>query len=300
MFDISPQLDCAGRVLVFDRPRVMGIVNVTPDSFSDGGEHASIDAAVAHALRLVEEGADILDIGGESTRPGADEVPLEEELRRVIPLIERLAKETTLPISIDTSKPEVMRAAVAAGAGMINDVYALRRDGALDAAATLGVPVVLMHMQGEPRSMQAAPDYDDVVADVHRFLAERIFSAEMAGISKKKIVVDPGFGFGKTTAHNLALLARLDRFADLGVPVLAGLSRKRTIGELTGRTDPHDRVYGSVAAHLIAAQRGAKLLRVHDVAATVDALKVWQAVSEVPIPRTGASAAPTIRWPDEA
>ena len=299
MFDLSPQLDCAGRALILDRPRVMGIVNVTPDSFSDGGEHDSVDAAVAHALRLAEEGADILDIGGESTRPGADEVSLEEELRRVIPVIERLAKETSLPISIDTSKPEVMRAAVAAGAGMINDVYALRREGALDAAAALGVPVVLMHMQGEPRGMQAAPEYDDVVAVVHRFLAERIFSAEMAGIAKKKIVVDPGFGFGKNTAHNLALLARLDRFADLGVPVLAGLSRKRTIGELTGRTDPHDRVHGSVAAHLIAAQRGAKLLRVHDVAATVDALKIWNAVNAVPVPRGGASSTPAIRWPDD-
>jgi dihydropteroate synthase len=298
MFDISPQLDCASRILTLDRPRVMGIVNVTPDSFSDGGEHATVDAAVAHALKLVEEGADILDIGGESTRPGAADVPLEEELRRVVPVIERLAKATSLPISIDTSKPHVMRAAVAAGAGMINDVYALRRDGALDAAAALGVPVVLMHMQGEPRSMQAAPEYDDVVADVHRFLAERIFSAEMAGIPKKKIVVDPGFGFGKTTAHNLALLARFERFADLGVPVLAGLSRKRTIGELTGRDDPNDRVFGSVAAHLIAAQRGAKILRVHDVAATVDALKVWNAVAAVPMPKAKASA-PAIRWPDD-
>ena len=299
MFDVSPQLDCAGRALILDRPRVMGIVNVTPDSFWDGGKYDTVDAAVAHALRLAEEGADILDIGGESTRPGAEDVSLEEELRRVIPVIERLAKETALPISIDTSKPEVMRAAVAAGAGMINDVYALRREGALDAAAALGVPVVLMHMQGEPRSMQSAPDYEDVVAEVHRFLAERIFSAEMAGIAKKKIVVDPGFGFGKNTVHNLALLARLDRFADLGVPVLAGLSRKRTIGELTGHTDPHDRVHGSVAAHLIAAQRGAKLLRVHDVAATVDALKIWNAVNEVPIPRGGAFSTPAIRWPDE-
>jgi dihydropteroate synthase len=299
MFDLSPQLDCAGRILVLDRPRVMGIVNVTPDSFSDGGEHATVDAAVAHGLRLVEEGADILDIGGESTRPGAEEVSLDEELRRVIPVIERLASETTLPISIDTSKPEVMRAAVAAGAGMINDVYALRRDGALEVAAALDVPVVLMHMLGEPRSMQAAPDYDDVVADVHRFLAERIFAAEMAGIPKKKIVVDPGFGFGKTTAHNLALLAQIERFTDLGVPVLAGLSRKRSIGELTHRDDPHHRVHGSVAAHLIAAQRGAKILRVHDVAATVDALKVLRAVSEVPSMRTGMSSASAIRWPDD-
>jgi dihydropteroate synthase len=298
MFDNTPQLDCAGRILKLDRPRVIGIVNVTPDSFSDGGEHATVDATVAHGMRLAEEGADALDVGGESTRPGADDVSIEEELRRVIPVIERLAKETALPISIDTSKPEVMRAAVAAGAGMINDIYALRREGALDAAASLGVPVVLMHMQGEPRSMQQAPDYDDVVAEVHRFLAERIFAAEMTGISKKNIVVDPGFGFGKTAAHNLLLLAQLERFTELGVPLLAGLSRKKTIGDLTGRSDPHDRIHGSVAAALIAAQRGARLLRVHDVAATVDALKVWDAVAAVPMPKAKPTA-PSIRWPDE-
>jgi dihydropteroate synthase len=298
MFDTTPQLDCAGRVLGLDRPRVMGIVNVTPDSFSDGGAHDDLEAAVAHALRLVEEGADLLDIGGESTRPGAQEVSTEEELRRVIPVIEQLAKRTSLPISIDTSKPEVMRAAVAAGAGMINDVYALRREGALDAAASLGVPVVLMHMQGEPRSMQQAPDYDDVVGDVHRFLAERLFAAEMSGIARKNLIVDPGFGFGKDTRHNLALLAQLERFTALGVPVLAGLSRKRTIGEITGRDAAQDRVPGSIAAHLIAAQRGAMILRVHDVAATVDALKVWSAVAAVPTPRANP-AAPTIRWPDD-
>ena len=297
MFDTSPQLDCNGRILRLDLPRVMGIVNVTPDSFSDGGAHDDVDAAVAHGMQLVEEGADILDIGGESTRPGADEVPLEEELRRVIPVIERLVAQVAVPISIDTSKPEVMRAAVSAGAGMINDVYALRRGGALDAAASLRVPVVLMHMQGEPRSMQDAPVYDDVVAEVHRFLAERIFVAEMAGIDKKRIVVDPGFGFGKTTQHNLQLLAQLQRFTELGVPVLAGLSRKKTIGELTGRTEPRERTAGSVAAHLIAAQRGAMLLRVHDVAATVDALKVWNALAAVPMPRVQAK--PEIRWPDE-
>ena len=297
MFDTLPTLDCAGRTLRLDRTRVMGIVNVTPDSFSDGGAHATTDAAVAHALALAAEGADILDIGGESTRPGAQEVPLEEELRRVIPVIERLSGETALPISIDTSKPEVMRAAVAAGAGMINDVCALRRDGALDAAATLGVPVVLMHMPGEPRSMQDDPRYDDVVAEVHRFLAERIFAAELAGIPKKNLVADPGFGFGKTTAHNLELLARLECFAELGVPVLAGLSRKRSIGELTGRQAPAERAAGSVAAHLLAAQRGARIVRVHDVAATVDALKVWEAVAAVPAPRR--DAAPAIRWPDE-
>ena len=297
MFDTSPQLDCNGRILRLDRPQVMGIVNVTPDSFSDGGAHAGADAAVAHALQLAAEGADILDIGGESTRPGADEVPVEEELRRVVPVIERLAKETSLPISIDTSKPDVMRAAVAAGAGMINDVFGLRREGALDAAAALGVPVVLMHMQGEPRSMQEAPQYDDVVAEVHRFLAERIFAAEMSGIDKKRIVVDPGFGFGKTTQHNLQLLAQLQRFTELGVPVLAGLSRKKSIGELTGRSDPRERGAGSVAAHLIAAQRGAMLLRVHDVAASVDALKVWNALAAVPMPR--AASKPEIRWPDD-
>ncbi len=298
MFDTTPQIDCAGRILKLDRPQVMGIVNVTPDSFSDGGEHDTLEAAVAHALKLVEEGADLLDIGGESTRPGAMEVPLETELGRVIPVIERLVRETSLPISIDTSKPEVMRAAAAAGAGMINDVYALRREGALEAAAALGVPVVLMHMQGEPRGMQDAPGYDDVVSEVHRFLAERLFAAEMAGIAKKNLVVDPGFGFGKNTQHNLALLAQLERFSELGVPLLAGLSRKRSIGELTGREQAHDRVYGSVAAHLIAAQRGAAILRVHDVAATVDALKVWNAVAAVPMPR-GKSAAAAIRWPDD-
>lgn len=298
MFDATPQLDCAGRILKLDRPLVMGIVNVTPDSFADGGAHNTLEAAVARGLKLAGEGADLLDIGGESTRPGAETVPLEEELRRVVAVIERLAKETSLPISIDTSKPEVMRAAVQAGAGMINDVYALRREGALDAAAALGVPVVLMHMQGEPRSMQERPDYDDVVGDVHRFLAERIFTAEMSGIAKKNIIVDPGFGFGKNTQHNLTLLAQLERIAELGVPVLAGLSRKRSIGEITGRDTPTERVAGSVAAHLIAAQRGAKILRVHDVAATVDALKVWNAVAAVPTPRA-ASAAPTIRWPDD-
>ena len=298
MFDTVPQLDCAGRILRLYRPQVMGIVNVTPDSFSDGGAHDTTDAAVAHALRLVEEGADVLDIGGESTRPGAAEVEVEEELRRVVPVIERLAAQVAVPISIDTSKPEVMRAAVQAGVGVINDVYGLRREGALDAAAALGVPVVLMHMQGEPRSMQAAPQYDDVVGEVHRFLAERIFAAEMAGIPKQRIVVDPGFGFGKDTAHNLQLLAQFERFAELGVPVLAGLSRKRSIGELTGRDVPADRVAGSVAAHLIAAQRGAAIVRVHDVAATIDALKVWNAVAAVPTPRK-AAATPAIRWPDD-
>lgn len=299
MFDTVPTLDCGGRPLRLDRARVMGIVNVTPDSFSDGGDHFDVDAAVAHGLRLAEEGADILDVGGESTRPGAEGVGVEEEIRRVVPVIERLANETSLPISIDTWRPDVMRAAVAAGAGMINDIRALRAEGALEAAAGLGVPVVLMHMLGEPRTMQESPEYDDVVGDVHRFLAERIFAAEMAGIPRKRLVADPGFGFGKTTDHNITLLARLERFVELGVPVLAGLSRKRSIGEITGRDDPRQRVHGSVAAHLLAAQRGAMLLRVHDVAATVDALAVQAAVDRVPVPRA-ATAAPAmgIDWPE--
>lgn len=300
MFDDPsiPVLDCAGRRLTLDRPRVLGIVNITPDSFSDGGEHATADAAVAHGLRLVEEGADALDVGGESTRPGAEEVSVEEELRRVIPVIERLARETRVPISIDTSKPEVMRAAVAAGAGLVNDVYALRREGALDAAAELGVPVILMHMQGEPRSMQEAPQYENVVAEVHGFLAQRIFACEMAGIPKKHLVLDPGFGFGKTLEHNLALLAQLARFTELGCPVLAGLSRKRMIGALTGR-EVDERVTGSVAAALIAVQRGARLVRVHDVAPTVDALKVWDAVAAQAVPKAKPAAPAMPRWPDD-
>ena len=298
MFDLTPSLDCAGRVLKLDVPRIMGIVNVTPDSFSDGGAHGSTEAAVAHGLRLAEEGADLLDVGGESTRPGAGEVPVEEELRRVIPVIERLAAETSLPISVDTSKPEVMRAAVAAGAGLVNDVFALRREGALEAAAAAGVPVVLMHMQGEPRSMQDAPDYDDLVGEVHRFLAERIFACEMAGIPRKSIVLDPGYGFGKTTAHNLLLLRQQSRLLDLGLPLLAGLSRKRSLGEITGR-EVGERVHASVAAAVLAAEYGARILRVHDVAATVDAIKVWAAVAAQPAPRSADPAKPAIRWPDD-
>jgi dihydropteroate synthase len=298
MFDLTPQLDCAGRILKLDRPRVMGIVNVTPDSFSDGGRHDTVEAAVAHGLRLASEGADLLDVGGESTRPGADEVSVQDELARVVPVIERLARETALPISVDTSKPEVMRAAVAAGAGMINDVQALRRDGALQAAAELGVPVVLMHMLGEPRGMQDDPRYDDVVADVHRFLAERLFACEMAGLPKKQLIVDPGFGFGKTLEHNLRLLRQLPRFTDLGVPVLAGLSRKRSLGDITGR-GVDERVFASVAAAVLAAEGGARLIRVHDVAATVDAVKVWAAVAAQPAYVAGAAKPAAPKWPDD-
>lgn len=298
MFDTTPQLNCAGKILSLDIARVMGIVNVTPDSFSDGGQHDSTEAAIAHALQLVSEGADVLDIGGESTRPGAKEISEAEELQRVIPVIEALAKKITIPIAIDTSKPGVMRAAVNAGASIINDVFALRRDDALDVAAELKVPVILMHMQGEPGSMQAAPQYDDAVAEVHSFLTQRIFACEMAGISKKNIVIDPGFGFGKSLEHNLALLAQLRRFVEMGVPVLAGLSRKSMIGNLTGR-DVNDRVYGSVAAALIAAQNGAKIIRVHDVAATVDALKVWNAVSRQGKPVLKSNKPTGIVWPEE-
>ncbi|WP_372390653.1 dihydropteroate synthase [Xanthomonas sp. NCPPB 3582] len=299
MFDTALKLDCAGRSLRLDAPQVMGIVNVTPDSFSDGGQHATCDAAIAHGLRLVEQGAAVLDIGGESTRPGAAPVSLDDELQRVIPVIQALAHQTRVPISIDTFKPEVMRAAVAAGAGMINDVHALRSPGALQAAAELQVPVVLMHARNAPHAMEQAPHYDDVVGEVHRFLAERIFAAEMAGIDKRRLLLDPGFGFDKTTAHNLTVLAQLQRLQEFGLPVLAGLSRKRSIGEVTGREVAAERVHGSVAAHLIAAQHGALVLRVHDVAATVDALKVWSAVAAIPVPRVTAPAAPTIRWPDE-
>jgi len=279
MFDVVITLNCGGRALRLDRPRIAGVINVTPDSFSDGGSFLDAGDAIAHGLKLAEEGADLLDVGGESTRPGAAEISAQDEIARVVPVIEALAKKTAIPIAIDTSKPEVMRAAVAAGAGFINDVRALRRDGALDAAAALKVPVCLMHMQGEPGTMQDAPHYEDVVSDVRRFLAERLFACEMSGIDKKRVVVDPGFGFGKTLEHNLALLRALDQFAALGVPLLVGLSRKGMIGTLTGRKRPADRAAGSAAAALLAVQKGAAIVRVHDVAVTRDALAVWEAVA---------------------
>ncbi len=295
----APVLDCGGRPLGLDRPRVVGIINLSPDSFSADGHGDDVAAAVAHALRMVEAGADMLDVGGQSTRPGADEVTLEQELHRVMPVIEQLIARTTLPVAVDTSRPEVMRAAVAAGAGMINDVYALRREGALQAAAELGVPVCVMHMQGEPRGMQADPRYDEVVSDVHRFLTDRVFACELAGIDRRRVLVDPGFGFGKTVEHNVALLAALERFAGLGGGLYVGLSRKSMLGALTGRAEPGDRLAASVAAAVIAAERGARMLRVHDVAATVDALAVWQAVhAQDGVPkRVDRPTAP--RWPDD-
>ena len=256
----------------------MGIVNVTPDSFSDGGRHFDFGAARDHALRLIEEGADILDIGGESTRPGSDEVGVDEELRRVLPLVQAL-RDTGVPISVDTSKPQVMRAVLDEGAAIINDVAALQADGAVAAVAGSDCGVVLMHMQGRPRSMQAAPHYDDVVAEVGFFLAQRRDTLLRAGVAAERIALDPGIGFGKTPAHNLALLAGLPMLAKLERPLVIGWSRKATLGVLTGRPVT-ERVYASVAAALLAVERGANVLRVHDVAATRDALKIGIALHQ--------------------
>jgi dihydropteroate synthase len=298
MFDTIQTLQCGRLALKLDTPKIMAIVNVTPDSFSDGGRLDTVDAAIAHALDLVEQGAHMIDIGGESTRPNAEPVPLQQELDRVIPVIEALLARASVPISIDTSKPEVMRAAVAAGAGMINDVNALRAEGALQAAADLGVPVCLMHMLGSPQSMQADVHYDDVLVQVRQFLTERLFACEMAGIPKKNLVIDPGFGFGKHLEHNLALLANLHYFSELGVPVLAGVSRKSMIGQITGRA-LEARVIGSSAAALLAAQNGAKIIRVHDVAETKDVLAVLAAVQNAKRTDFSIKAKPVIQWPDE-
>ncbi len=297
----TPSLECAGKRLALDRPRIMGILNLTPDSFSDGGGFDSADKAIAHALVMVEQGADLIDVGGESTRPGATPVSVQEELDRVIPVIEALATRLVVPISIDTSKPEVMRAAVAAGAGMINDVRALRVDGAMQAAAGLGVPICLMHMQGEPQQMQIAPHYEDVIAEVKRFLADRVFAAQLAGIDKKRLLLDPGFGFGKSYEHNLALLARLRDLCDLDQPLLVGVSRKRMVGTMIGRDAADERVIGSAAAALIAAQSGAAILRVHDVAATRDALAVLVALTPFRKNKTAASPKTfgSARWEED-
>jgi dihydropteroate synthase len=270
-------LHCRGRVLGLDRPVVMGVLNVTPDSFSDGGRFVRLDDAVERGVQMAEEGAAIIDVGGESTRPGAQPVGLDEELRRVVPVIARLHSRTQALLSVDTSKPEVMHAAAAAGAAMINDVRALRGPGALEAAAATGCAVCLMHMLGEPRTMQDAPSYRDVVAEVRQFLGERAATCVKAGVPAERMVLDPGFGFGKTLQHNLELLRRLRELSVDGLPMLAGLSRKSMVGALTGRP-PDERLYGSVALAVVAALNGARILRVHDVAATVDALKVVAAV----------------------
>ena len=275
--DIMKQLLCGKFTLKLDRPLVMGIVNVTPDSFSDGGKFFARDSAIAHARQLIEDGADMLDIGGESTRPGAAPAGLQEELDRVMPVLEAV-RNNGVPISIDTQKPEVMKAAIAAGASMINDVNALQAEGAIDACRHASVAVCLMHRQGTPATMQLQPEYDDVVGEVSAFLRARASACERAGILPTRIVIDPGFGFGKTVEHNFTLLRELISLVQFGYPVLAGFSRKNSLGTVTGRP-VEARLAASLAAAMIAAQNGATILRVHDVAGTVDVLKVLAATS---------------------
>jgi dihydropteroate synthase len=273
------QLRLGARILELDQPRVMGILNVTPDSFSDGGRFFDRDAALRHAETMVAAGASIVDVGGESTRPGAASVSAEQETDRVIPVIEAIARQLDIAISVDTSKAPVMRAAVAAGATLINDVYALRQVGALEAAAELQVAVCLMHMQGTPASMQSNPHYRNVAADITVFLKERIAACVAAGIHSGRLLVDPGFGFGKTDRQNLELLHNLQQLSGLGPPLLVGLSRKRLLGSLTGRST-EQRVFAGIAAAVMAVERGARIVRTHDVAETIDALRVAQAVME--------------------
>ncbi|MDO8827994.1 dihydropteroate synthase [Methylophaga sp.] len=273
-------MDFAGKSLDLSAPHVMGIVNVTPDSFSDGGRFFSADKALEQARKLVADGASIIDIGGESTRPGSEPVGVEEEIRRVVPAIEAISAELDVVISIDTMKAEVMRAAVAAGASLINDVNALRGDGALQAAAELNVPICLMHMQGTPQTMQQQPHYDDVVNEVNTFLIERIAACEAAGISRSKIILDPGFGFGKTARHNLRLMKHLAVFTDSDLPVLVGVSRKSIIGA-TLNVSVEERLAGSLALASIAVWQGAKIIRSHDVRETVQAIRLCEHVMQV-------------------
>jgi dihydropteroate synthase len=261
----------------FESPAVMGVLNVTPDSFSDGGRFVDPDDAVREAERMVEQGATFIDVGGESTRPGAQDVSEQEELRRVVPVVREICRAFDVYVSVDTSKPDVMRAAVGEGAVLINDIRALRHEGAMQAAVELQVPVCLMHMLGKPRTMQNDPEYDDVVAVVTQFLRERVSKCGAAGLSEDLIIIDPGFGFGKTVGHNIALLAGLRELRNIGRPVLAGLSRKSSLGKLTNRS-VDELLPASVAAAVLAAERGADILRVHDVAETVDALKIVDAV----------------------
>ncbi|MEN8180029.1 MAG: dihydropteroate synthase [Pseudomonadota bacterium] len=272
-------LDCAGKPVDLGIPQVMGILNITPDSFSDGGRFINHDASLTRARQMVDEGASMIDIGGESTRPGARSVSVQEELDRVIPVIEALSTELPVPLSIDTSKATVMREAVGAGAGLINDVLALQAEGALAAAVDLSVPVCLMHMQGAPRTMQQSPEYLNVVEDVKDFLAERVKACLDAGVLRERILIDPGFGFGKTLEHNLALLKNLKRIGELKTPLLVGVSRKSMIGTLLGDVSVDKRLFGSIAAAVIAVLEGASIIRTHDIRATVDALKVTMAVT---------------------
>lgn len=280
----GPALQCAGRSLDLSSPRIMGVINTTPDSFSDGGtlyssEQLNLDLALDRARVMVESGASILDIGGESTRPGAEPVGEAQEMDRVIPLLQRISAELDVVVSIDTSTPAVMNEAAAQGAGLINDVRALQRPGAVEAAAASGLPVCLMHMQGEPGSMQLAPQYSDVVADVAGFLAQRVAACESAGIPRGRLLLDPGFGFGKTVEHNLALLAGLPELAAIGLPLLVGLSRKSLIGKLIGR-EVDQRMPASLALAVLAVERGAAIIRTHDVAETSDAVAMYIALSE--------------------
>ena len=272
------RIDCAGRLIDLSRPQVMGILNITPDSFSDGGVFISAKQALKRAHEMVAEGADILDIGGESTRPGAQEVSLQEELDRVIPVIESIASALPVPISVDTSKATVMREAVAAGAGLINDIFALQGEGALAAASELNVPVCLMHMQGLPRTMQKAPHYGDVVVEVRAFLQQRVEQCLAAGISRDRLLLDPGFGFGKTLAHNLTLLQHLEQLGSLQLPVLVGVSRKSMLGAVLDGAAVDERLYGGLAAAVLAVERGAAIIRTHDVGPTADVLRMTQAV----------------------
>lgn len=275
---MAARLQCGRFELDLGRPLIMGILNVTPDSFSDGTGETSLATALARADRMLEEGADMIDIGGESTRPGADPVPLQLELERVVPVVEAL-RGRGVPLSVDTFKPEVMRAALAAGADMINDIRALQEPGALEAVKESRCGLCIMHMQGEPRTMQAAPQYDDVVADVRQFLQERVRALQTAGIARERVVLDPGFGFGKTAAQNYTLLRRLDQMQVESYPWLLGLSRKSMIGHVVGR-EPAQRLAGSLAAALFGMEKGAQILRVHDVAETVDAVKVWRTIKD--------------------
>jgi dihydropteroate synthase len=275
----APALQCGRFVLSLARPLIMGVVNVTPDSFSDGGRFLETDRAIAHGSELARQGADILDIGGESTRPGARPVPAAQELDRVLPVLEGL-RGLDLPLSVDTYKPEVMRAALASGASMINDINALQADGAIEVVRGSDCAVCLVHKQGDPQTMQENPRYEDVVAEVREFLARRVAACESAGVSRSRIAVDPGFGFGKRSAHNLELLRNLGAFADLGVPMLVGLSRKSTLGKITNQP-AEQRTIASVTAALLAVQRGAAIVRVHDVAEMRAALRILGAVEEL-------------------
>lgn len=265
------------RTLDLNKPIIMGIVNVTPDSFSDGGNYNSVEDAFKQAMRLIEEGAGILDIGGESTRPGAPDVALQEELLRVIPVIKRIREASDCVISIDTSKAAVMEAAIEAGADIINDVRALQEPGALEVAAKYSdVPVCLMHMQGQPRTMQTNPTYENLISDINQFFEERVLTCSKAGINQNRIILDPGFGFGKTLTHNFEILEKFNAFSTLGLPLLAGLSRKSMFGQLLNR-ETSERVAASLAGALLCAQKGAHIIRVHDVKETADVIGVWQA-----------------------